>query len=186
MQNASPEVTASVLPQYELVLSGGRLLFPSREAVFQLIRGVMDPEHPNTLEELSIVSLDGIRLTRHVARGGKVWCVPARLSSGEDGCEALGPAVIDVEIVPTIPHCSLISIIGLSIMYRLRRFIGGEFKIEVHIKKGAHVNCAEINKQLRDRERVEAAYENVAIIETIKACTTSPALLASGGPPSSP
>jgi len=31
-------------------------------AVFDMIRHIQDPEHPNTLEELAVVYLDGIKI----------------------------------------------------------------------------------------------------------------------------
>ena len=66
--------------------------------VFEYIRGLNDPEHPLTLEQLNVVSLD--------------------LISVDDGA-----STVDVRFTPTIPHCSMATLIGLCIRVKLQRLM---------------------------------------------------------------
>lgn len=43
-----------------------------------------------------------------------------------------------VEFNPTVPHCSLATLIGLCIRVKLERSIPDKFKLDIYIKKGAH------------------------------------------------
>ncbi|CAG0922644.1 unnamed protein product [Notodromas monacha] len=69
--------------------------------IFDLIRNLNDPEHPLTLEQLSVVEEDKIRITGNV---------------------------IDIEFTPTVPHCSMATLIGLSIRVKLLRSLPDKFK----------------------------------------------------------
>jgi len=60
------------------------------QEVYDLIRSITDPEHPLTLEQLAVVSEEQIQ----VIHGDK-------------------PKVL-VEFKPTIPHCSMATLIGMS------------------------------------------------------------------------
>jgi len=46
--------------------------------------------------------------------------------------------VIRVEFNPTVPHCSLATLIGLCIRIKLERHLSALFKLDIYIKKGAH------------------------------------------------
>lgn len=65
------------------------------------IRDIRDPEHPNTLEELSVVDRSSVTVTE---------CTP--------GTE-LAWGTVSIAFSPTVPHCSLASLIGLSIRAKL-------------------------------------------------------------------
>ena len=56
--------------------------FDARE-VFDLIRTIRDPEHPNSLEELGVVNLKDITIDDSAGR-------------------------VLVQFTPTIPHCSMV------------------------------------------------------------------------------
>jgi hypothetical protein len=58
--------------------------------------------------------------------------------------------------------------IGLMLKVKLLRSAAPGYKVEVVITPGMHVNELEINKQLRDKERVAAALENAAIMRVIR------------------
>ncbi|XP_049828228.1 MIP18 family protein galla-2 [Schistocerca serialis cubense] len=118
--------------------------FDSRE-IFDLIRGINDPEHPLTLEELNVVELDNISVDN---------------SKNE----------VKVLFTPTIPHCSMATIIGLSIRVQLLRALPPRFKVSVEIAPGTHASESAVNKQLADKERVAAALENSHLIEVINQC----------------
>jgi len=74
---------------------------------------------------------------------------------------------VDVKFTPTISHCSMASIIGLSIRVQLLRALPARFKINVEISPGTHVSEAALNKQLADKERVAAALENSELLARI-------------------
>src|ERR1700712_85943 len=81
--------------------------------IFDLIRNIKDPEHPLTLEELNVVSEDNIFIDHKKN-------------------EAV------VKFTPTISHCSLATLIGLSIQVKLLRCLPARLKVDVRITEGSH------------------------------------------------
>lgn len=77
---------------------------------------------------------------------------------------------MDVKFTPTIPHCSMATLIGLSIRVQLMRALPSRFKVSVQIAPGTHVSEQAVNKQLADKERVAAAQENSMLLEVINQC----------------
>lgn len=75
-----------------------------------------------------------------------------------------------VQFTPTIPHCSMATLIGLSIRVRLLRSIPRRFKVDVEIYPGSHASREAVNKQLADKERVAAALENAHLVEAVNNC----------------
>ncbi|KAF7353673.1 hypothetical protein MVEN_01052200 [Mycena venus] len=119
-----------------------QLLFASPKLIpIDLIRSIADPEHPNTLEELRVVSAPQITIT-----GNRVH----------------------VEFTPTVPHCGMSTLIGLSIRVRLLRALPNRFKIDITLKPGSHQSEMAVNKQLNDKERVAAALENPVLVQTLE------------------
>lgn len=110
-----------------------------------LIRGINDPEHPLTLEELHVLEEDLITVDN-------------------DGNK------IDILFTPTIPHCSMATLIGLSIRVKLLRSLPPRFKVNVEVNPGTHASEKSVNKQLADKERVAAALENSHLIKVINQC----------------
>lgn len=116
--------------------------------LIDLIRGINDPEHPLTLEELhvleeSLVTVDDKNST------------------------------VKVLFTPTIPHCSMATLIGLSIRVKLLRSLPTRFKVNVEVTPGTHASEHSVNKQLADKERVAAALENAHLIKVINQCIAS-------------
>ncbi|XP_045031695.1 MIP18 family protein galla-2 isoform X2 [Daphnia magna] len=62
--------------------------------IFDLLRDISDPEHPMSLEELNVVQITNIEVDDH-----------------ENS--------VKVFYTPTIPHCSMATLIGLSIKRKL-------------------------------------------------------------------
>jgi metal-sulfur cluster biosynthetic enzyme len=121
----------------------------TNEEIFEYIRNINDPEHPLTLEQLNVVSLDKIEVSdrRNFVR---------------------------VDFTPTIPHCSMATLIGLCIRVKLLRSLPPRLKITVKISPGTHQSEDSINKQLNDKERVAAALENVHLLDVVNKCLAVP------------
>lgn len=101
------------------------------DAPSELIRSISDPEHPNSLEELRVVSTEQIKI---------------------------GDNLIVVEFTPTVPHCGMSTLIGiikflpfrdqrgltnpvpsgLCIRVRLLRSLPPRFKVDIRVKPGSH------------------------------------------------
>lgn len=116
-----------------------------------MIRNIIDPEHPLTLEQLNVVRVE------HVIVVDKSEC-------DENIAE------VRVDFTPTIPHCSMATLIGLAIRVKLLRSLSRRWKVTVAIRKGTHQSELGINKQLNDKERVAAALENKHLIEVVNKC----------------
>jgi Iron-sulfur cluster assembly protein len=77
-----------------------------------LIRSISDPEHRSmTLEQLAVVSAPQI---------------------------TVAPSRILIEFTPTVPHCGMSTLIGLSIRVRLLRALPTRFKVDIRVKPGSH------------------------------------------------
>ncbi|GBB96692.1 hypothetical protein RclHR1_02810010 [Rhizophagus clarus] len=118
------------------------------QEVFDLIRSISDPEHPLTLEELNVTQLDHVTVDDNNDR-------------------------IVIEFTPTIPHCSMATLIGLCIRVRLLRSLPERFKVDINVRKGTHQSEQAVNKQLNDKERVAAALENTHLLEVVNQCLTT-------------
>jgi len=114
-----------------------------QDEIFDLIRSIYDPEHPNTLEELRVVSASQVSIEINN---------------------------VTVEFTPTVPHCGMSTLIGLCIRVRLLRSLPDRFKVDIFVKPGSHQSEHAVNKQLNDKERVAAALENPVLLETVEQC----------------
>jgi metal-sulfur cluster biosynthetic enzyme len=74
-----------------------------------------------------------------------------------------------IKFTPTIPHCSMATLIGLCIKVKLMRSLN-HWNIDVRIKKGTHVSETAINRQLNDKERVKASLENEHLLNVVNKC----------------
>lgn len=80
---------------------------------------------------------------------------------------------VHIQFTPTIPHCSMATLIGLSIRVKLLRSLPPRFKVTVEITPGTHASELAVNKQLADKERVAAALENKHLAEVINQCISA-------------
>eukprot|EP00094_Tigriopus_californicus_P008578 TCALIF_08268-PA protein Name:"Similar to CG7949 MIP18 family protein CG7949 (Drosophila melanogaster)" AED:0.07 eAED:0.10 QI:0/0/0.5/1/1/1/2/3208/129 len=81
---------------------------------------------------------------------------------------------VDVTFTPTIPHCSMATLIGLAIRVKLLRSLPPRFKVRVSITPGSHASEVAVNKQLADKERVAAALENAHLLNVVNQCLIKP------------
>uniref|UniRef100_A0AAQ5BII0 Cytosolic iron-sulfur assembly component 2A n=1 Tax=Homo sapiens TaxID=9606 RepID=A0AAQ5BII0_HUMAN len=84
--------------------------------VYDLIRTIRDPEKPNTLEELEVVSES---------------CVEVQEINEEE-------YLVIIRFTPTVPHCSLATLIGLCLRVKLQRCLPFKHKLEIYISEGTH------------------------------------------------
>eukprot|EP00397_Hematodinium_sp_SG-2012_P046673 GEMP01052818.1.p1 GENE.GEMP01052818.1~~GEMP01052818.1.p1 ORF type:complete len:183 (+),score=29.41 GEMP01052818.1:23-550(+) len=107
------------------------------EEIFRIIRNIQDPEHPDvSLEQLNVLDLDHVEVKGHD---------------------------VHVRYTPTVPNCSVATLIGLMIATKLERTLPRGYKVDVDITPGKHDQEAQVNKQLADKERVAAALENPSL-----------------------
>lgn len=118
-----------------------------QETVFDLIRGIIDPEKPQTLEDLDVVKEEDVYIYRHEK---EMW--------------------IKLVFTPTVPHCSLASLIGLCLRSKLEINLPDKHKLDIYIKQGTHSTADEINKQINDKERIAAAMENPNLRDLVNKC----------------
>ena len=146
--NANPTIyTPSQLPTVKREVAENedeRDPFDSLE-IFELIRKLNDPEHPLTLEQLNVLSYDNIHVNDE-------------------------ESTILIYFTPTIPHCSMATLIGLCIRVKLLRSLPIRFKVTIKIFPGSHQSEDAVNKQLNDKERVAAALENNHLLEVVNKC----------------
>uniref|UniRef100_A0A8C6S3S8 Cytosolic iron-sulfur assembly component 2A n=1 Tax=Neogobius melanostomus TaxID=47308 RepID=A0A8C6S3S8_9GOBI len=103
-----------------------------------VIRSIRDPEKPNTLEELEVVTEE---------------CVEVQELGDEE-------YLIIIKFSPTVPHCSLATLIGMSLLHN----------ISFHCQPGSFCVLCPVNKQINDKERVAAAMENPNLREIVEQC----------------
>lgn len=83
--------------------------------VFDLIRKINDPEHPLTLEQLKVTDLNNVLVDDK-------------------------KSYIRIFFTPTIPHCSMATLIGLCIRVKLIRSLPGRFKVDIMVTPGSHAS----------------------------------------------
>jgi metal-sulfur cluster biosynthetic enzyme len=164
--NASGAELDNPNPTVRAVIRDDPAPFPSssssrpllRDIVFDVVRDIRDPEHDHSLEALSVVDRTAV-----VVR-----------DPPDDGP---GYGTVTVTFTPTVPHCSMASVIGLSIKAKLDRtrvlrdgYGEHYYKLAVLCAEGAHTTAESINKQLADKERVAAAFENPTILSLLETC----------------
>ncbi|EEA06164.1 uncharacterized protein CMU_019210 [Cryptosporidium muris RN66] len=110
--------------------------------IFEIIRRIKDPEYPLTLEQLNVVELKNISVDNNANR-------------------------VIVYFTPTITSCSQASLIGLSILFKLTFTLPSRFKVIIKVTPGSYDSEEALNKQMRDKERVRAALENMQIFKAI-------------------
>ncbi|ORY81477.1 hypothetical protein BCR37DRAFT_341937, partial [Protomyces lactucae-debilis] len=117
------------------------------QEIFDLLASINDPEHPLTLAQLAVINLDDINITE------------PKTSSGI--------RTIHVGLTPTIPHCSMATLIGLCVRVRLTRCLPSRFRLDIKVKEGTHQSERAVNRQLGDKERVAAACENEQLMAVL-------------------
>lgn len=154
-----------------------------------LIRDIKDPEHPHTLEELNVIKEDDITIRHPPPPFSFQNPCPFRInqSQSESNTSPRQPDIatlatastdigddqevwIRVQFTPTVPHCSLATLIGLCLRVKLERTLQRNFKLDIFVNEGSHSIEGDVNKQINDKERVAAAMENPNLRELVEEC----------------
>ncbi|KAH3762312.1 mitotic spindle-associated mmxd complex subunit mip18 [Pelomyxa schiedti] len=113
--------------------------------IYEILRTVKDPEHPVTLEQLKVISVEQIKV--------------------DDAA-----STIEVQFTPTVAHCTMATLIGLCIRVKLLRLLPRRFKVQILLSEGSHSSEEDVNKQLNDKERIAAAMENTNLLNVVNNC----------------
>ena len=121
----------------------------------------MDPEFPYTLSQLRVLSPRGMFIISLTLIFTGVTVLP-------------DTRIIRVCFTPTVPHCSLSTLIGLAIRFKIERefLLEAGWTLSIQVYPGTHNHAEEINRQLADKERVYAALENPRLINIIESMSS--------------
>ncbi|XP_039828312.1 protein AE7-like 1 isoform X3 [Panicum virgatum] len=113
------------------------------------VRDIKDPEHPYSLEQLSVLSQESISVDEKLGR-------------------------IQITFTPTVQHCSMATVIGLCLRLKLMQKFPPHFKVDIKVAPGSLANeesgLCTVNKQLNDKERVAAALEYPNLRQLVDEC----------------
>ncbi|KAG2376098.1 Protein AE7-like 1 [Vigna angularis] len=112
------------------------------------VRDIRDPEHPYSLEQLSVLSEESITVDDKLGR-------------------------ILITFTPTVQHCSMATVIGLCLRVKLKHYFPPHYKVDIKVSPGSHADEESVNKQLNDKERVAAALENPNLRQLVDECLYS-------------
>mmetsp|Transcript_44599 Transcript_44599/g.115957 ORF Transcript_44599/g.115957 Transcript_44599/m.115957 type:complete len:181 (-) Transcript_44599:599-1141(-) len=116
--NPNPVISKEVeVVQYDAEVDDEDTDEPINEVeIYEHLSGITDPEHEElSLAQLDIVGTDRIRVDAQKHR-------------------------VAVQFTPTVPHCSVATLIGLSIRTKLIRALPSQYKIDVRVTPGSHVS----------------------------------------------
>eukprot|EP00759_Apiculatamorpha_spiralis_P048490 PhF_6_TR43670/c0_g1_i3/m.67110 len=124
------------------------------EDIYYSLSTIRDPEHQEyTLCDLEVVTLNRIQILENNNAHNK-------------------QQTIQITLVPTSPRCSLMSLIGLSVLYVLDgvlpKHLEHTFRVQVLVAPNTHQQWEELTKQFNDKERVAAALESPEILHQLK------------------
>ena len=101
----------------------GTLPRMKRLLIVDLLSTISDPEHPLSLSQLAVVQLPHITVK-------------------DDPTSPMSSVL--VEITPTIPHCSMATLIGLCIRVRLERALPQRFRVDIRVRPGTHQSESQV------------------------------------------
>ena len=92
------------------------------------MRVIKDPEKPNSLEDLDVITEDSVQVQPLVDEEGYL---------------------VRIDFNPTVPHCSLASLIGLCLRNKIQNNVLERVKLDIVIAEGKH-STEEESKLLSD------------------------------------
>ncbi|CAD6206870.1 unnamed protein product [Miscanthus lutarioriparius] len=82
--------------------------------VFDIVRDIKDPEHPYSLEQLSVLSQESVSVDEKLGR-------------------------IQITFTPTVQHCSMATVIGLCLRLKMQNY-PPHFKVDIKVAPGSLAN----------------------------------------------
>ncbi|XP_073157086.1 protein AE7-like 1 isoform X1 [Henckelia pumila] len=95
--------------------------------IYEHVRDIRDPEHPYSLEQLSVLSEESVTVDEKLGR-------------------------ILITFTPTIQHCSMATVIGLCLREKLKDCFPPHFKVDIKVAPGSHANEESVCKYMRQAE----------------------------------
>lgn len=80
------------------------------------------------------------------------------------------PPQLRPPLAPALALAPLVLTPGLSLRVRLLRALPRRYRVDIRIKPGTHQSEHAVNKQLNDKERVQAALENTHLLQVVEGC----------------
>ena len=121
----------------------------SAEDIYDELATVVDPERGGlTLADLNVVAPDRVKVKYTAKR----------------------KAHVEVEILPTVPHCGFMTLIALCVRAKLLEClpVTTKWKVDIYVVPGSHLQGKEIERQVNDKERVAAALENPMLCQQVQ------------------
>ncbi|RYQ80220.1 hypothetical protein Ahy_Scaffold1g106770 [Arachis hypogaea] len=84
--------------------------------IYDFVRDIRDPEHPYSLEQLSVLSEESITVDDKLGR-------------------------ILITFTPTVQHCSMATVIGLCLRVKLKHFFPPHYKVCYHVPLPSLLLC---------------------------------------------
>jgi len=134
--------------------------------IFEHVKNINDPEHPYSLEQASVLKY----LTQFFFFVVADYDVYAQLDVVKESEVRVERSRAEIRFAPTVPSCSMVTLIGLSMRLKLSRVVPRRIKIDITVSPGSHSSEAAVNKQLNDKERVAAAMENPNLVHKVNLC----------------
>lgn len=88
----------------------------SRTIYSDMLLRIRDPEKPNTLEDLEVITEESVQV--QLMKDGGYY--------------------VRIDFFPTVPHCSLASLIGLCVRGKIRENLTDRIKLDIVIAEGRH------------------------------------------------
>ena len=90
------------------------------------MKTIKDPEKPNTLEDLQVITEESVQVQPFEGDG----------------------FLVRIDFNPTVPHCSLASLIGLCLRGKIQKNVVDRIKLDIVIAEGKHSTEEESKSQL--------------------------------------
>ncbi|KAI3845837.1 hypothetical protein MKX03_031247 [Papaver bracteatum] len=130
--------------------------------VLHHIRDIRDPELPNSLEELKVVTEDAVEVDDKNSHVRLKFQLKHHFSYYVilDGVYYLYPNI----------NCEMAKTIGLCLRIKLMRSLPSRYKVDIRVAPGTHAHEALVNKRVNDKERVAGALELPGLVKMVDHC----------------
>ena len=96
-------------------------------ALTNFVRDIRDPEHPYSLEQLSVLSEESITVDDKLGR--ILWVSKFSSSLFRIGLFTFQLLLLRITFTPTVQHCSMATVIGLCLRVKLKHYFPPHYKV---------------------------------------------------------